>query len=463
MDCSQFEDEMGGLVDGHWTGAEASALRRHAEACAGCAAALRDLEALMGTYQDLPSLEPRGDFEDKVLGKLRAGRMQSLGAEPSVIRSPWFESFGRLAAAMLLVVISGVVISLIVFKAGDIDSSSDALAAAQADVARLAGVGDNLLLQIQNLEYGTQQDKALQLLRAEIEVSGLDDLVANAQKSLRRLPQQRVREETAFVEQMRVFLERADSLAFSEDSQADALHHVRALAVNDGLRQACANMSVRFAGRTPGGIQVAITVDDSRLPAFDRQDCREFVTGKRALYQGQNDATVSLYEKFLADHPHSRLADDALIFAARAAADSDRPMHLPGAQVVDSLSRMNEWMRSGMRPKDIEVLQSCVAQLQDTTPRMRRLPIDKAGLGATKPDVVVNVQRGWQTLTLVKDAALDATLNELQARHDGLIIKRRDALVYLVELPASLRENEKDLARLAPYMSAYPSMFRHAK
>ena len=73
MDCSDFKSRMDGLLDGSLDGSERARVRKHADSCADCRAALdRAREADDETREILTGAAPSSDLVERIFREQRS-------------------------------------------------------------------------------------------------------------------------------------------------------------------------------------------------------------------------------------------------------------------------------------------------------------------------------------------------------------------------------------------------------
>jgi len=129
MRCSHAHKLIGDKLDGALTSKDSERLREHLDKCSDCLELLKDFQGIIEQAKGLPKHEPSHRVWTAVLDGVRAFRDNRVvrdnrvaGPSPSPIKLPkpkWYETYifaGRakyaLAAALLLVVVGGLVIGL---------------------------------------------------------------------------------------------------------------------------------------------------------------------------------------------------------------------------------------------------------------------------------------------------------------------------------------------------------------
>ena len=132
MRCSHAHKLIGDKLDGALNAKDSKRLREHLDKCSDCRDLLKDFQSIVEQAKGLPKHEPShrvwtavldGVRDNRVVRAFRDNRVDRVaGPSPSAIKLPkpkWYETYifaGRakyaLAAALLLVVVGGVVIGL---------------------------------------------------------------------------------------------------------------------------------------------------------------------------------------------------------------------------------------------------------------------------------------------------------------------------------------------------------------
>jgi hypothetical protein len=204
MECTDYLDAIGELVDGTLPPGERAALDAHLAACPACRALARDLERIRSTASALDRLRP----PDEAWLRL-AARLPDAGRRPRVVpRWPW------LAAAAVLVLTVGLAFVLLdrlpspgVVPAGTTPASQAAgNAAAQDPVESLA---ENLRIVDEHLDRAVadliriaeSEDSMLDpQVPAELQknVTFIDQAIADSRAALEAEPQNRPARESLF-------------------------------------------------------------------------------------------------------------------------------------------------------------------------------------------------------------------------------------------------------------------------
>ena len=108
-DCTRFEAQCGGYLERDLDAAEQAWMTAHQSACAGCAALVRDLEAIVTESQALPGMAPSRDLWSGIETRLDTTviPISAAAAQTRVARTVSMRTFA-IAATMLVAVTSGI-------------------------------------------------------------------------------------------------------------------------------------------------------------------------------------------------------------------------------------------------------------------------------------------------------------------------------------------------------------------
>jgi hypothetical protein len=142
-DCTRFEAHCGGYLERDLDATEQAWMTAHQSACAGCAALVRDLEAIVTESQALPGMAPSRDLWSGIEARLDTTviPISAAAAQTRVARTVSVRTFA-IAATMLVAVTSGITWRLA--ARGDAARGKDASAPAAPTIAAIANTTDSL-------------------------------------------------------------------------------------------------------------------------------------------------------------------------------------------------------------------------------------------------------------------------------------------------------------------------------
>jgi len=101
MDCSRTREELTAYLDGELGESRVAEVARHLELCPSCKLLARQLEAAGAVLEEIPEIEPAGDFTAKALERALATRM-----EPAVSPLRFLKRLVPAAAAAAIIVVA---------------------------------------------------------------------------------------------------------------------------------------------------------------------------------------------------------------------------------------------------------------------------------------------------------------------------------------------------------------------
>ena len=182
------EDRLHDYVEGRLAALEAEAIRNHLEACPQCADEVEALRSLLGELAELPAgIPPAGDLWPEVAARTR----------PQDRRSIWEARYPLAAAAVLLILATTAVNSVLMGTKEDPGGASSATLAERAPVPSAAMLVENEWLRdysaaIDDLTLALEERRAslspetVRILEENLRV--IDEAIAESLEALGREP-----------------------------------------------------------------------------------------------------------------------------------------------------------------------------------------------------------------------------------------------------------------------------------
>jgi hypothetical protein len=385
--------------DGALTPEERRELASHLAECPSCRRRAQGLDAAMGALGELPAAAPPAGLRDGVLARV---------ASPPRLRF----ALVPLAAGLLIGFSTAYV--LLVRPSDHGPGTTDHGLSDHGSRTTDHGRSDAVTLELRDHARRTDAfvrqaaalgDSDAPLLLAEYAVSDLGPRT-------RRLDPEEVPDDYAD----RILRPLAPVVAALDRGDAAALRDLRSVGADAAFRATLASYSGPAAPEEPA------------VPAVAGAELRDFLRAKAFYYAGRPGEALSAFESFRARHPGSALADDAMFWMARAAAETGSyeralPLYIEIAP--------GPWLDDAERERMRSLAGSLRSRLDSGAPLDVRLPpgldldeIVNAVLRGETPNLPAGTTTSvFQSVRMPLDADALAAFRAIAARHRGLTLR----------------------------------------